>query len=365
MPEATTPAVPNPNITYPYFANDPTKNGAANLYNTSSPTALLQGYNTPIFAKATMKEFYDESIVPRMCNVQYEAELKKWGDKIYIRKEADIHVNLNTHKVGGDVNYEDLTADEPIEMVIDHSFDWGFLEHDVINQQTDLKDYVTKVLGKVAQRVRDAVEPEALTSIINQIIAAGTQNQGTAAGVVSKAYDLGTMAQPIDLSMSDDAHTIDKLSVRAANLVADLYGVLKEQNVLTDGQVPYIVAPYKFLNVLTKSALQTGSYAEGGTTQGRGMKAVGMVQGCEIYTSNYVGAYASGTDTNVAPAPAGTAFPIICGIKDAVTWAQTITKMEQLRHPTKFADIHRGMGIYGYKVIEPKAIALAWVKFKA
>jgi hypothetical protein len=130
------------------------------------------------------------------------------------------------------------------------------------------------------------------------------------------------------------------------------------------------VAPYKFLNVLTKSALQTGSYAEGVTTQGRGQKAVGMIQGCEIYTSNYVGAYSldsatSEDTTDVKQDDTGTAFPIICGIKDAVTWAQTITKMEQLRHPTKFADIHRGMGIYGYKVIEPKAIALAWVKFKA
>lgn len=354
-----------PNITYPWAPDTGVTHAPANVYGTlgtNEAFAMLKGYNTPIFAKATMKEFYDESIVPRMCNVQYEAELKKWGDKIYIPREADIKVRLNQYNTKNTLNYDELEAPAPEEMVVDHSFDWGFLEHDVVNQQTSLKNYVSKVLGKIAQRVRDAVEPEAISSIINQIIDANNGNCGKTAGVVSKSYDLGSMADPIDLSVTGT--TADTLSVVASNLVADLYGVLKEQNVLTAGQVPYIVAPYKFLNVLTKSALQSGSYADGGTTQGRGQKAVGMVQGCEIYTSNYVGAYAAdGEGGDVKAADTGTSFPIICGIKDAVTWAQTITKMEQLRHQNKFADIHRGMGLYTYKVIEPKAIALAWVRF--
>jgi hypothetical protein len=48
-----------------------------------------------------------------------------------------------------------------------------------------------------------------------------------------------------------------------------------------------------------------------------------------------------------------------------VTWVQTITKTEKLRDQNQYADLHRGMGIYGYKVVEPKALAVAYVTFKA
>jgi hypothetical protein len=136
-------------------------------------------------------------------------------------------------------------------------------------------------------------------------------------------------------------------------VIADLYGVLKEQNVLEGGKTPFVVAPHRFLNVLAKSAIQNASFADGGSTQRRGQAAVGMIQGCELYTTNYLDA----DETH------GSSFPILCGTTDAVTWVQTITKVEKLRDQNQYADLHRGMGIYGFKVIEPKALAVAWVDF--
>lgn len=328
---------------------------------TATLSEILKGYNVPIFAKATMKEFWDASILPQIVNVEYEAELKKFGDKVYIRRDPEIEVELS-YQVNDDLKYDNLIAGEPVELVIDRAFKWGFLEHDVVTQQTDLKSYITKTLAKVAQKIRDKVEPDAFRNIINQVLASNAGNDGEAAGVASGAYNLGApeAEKVIDLSTTGD--TLDKLSVKAANLCADLYGVLHEQNVLDKGQTPFIVAPHKFLNVLAKSALQTSDYAEGGTTQSRGQKAVGMVQGCQLYTSNYIRSMS--VDGNNATEDKATGFfPILCGTKDAITWAQTITKIETLRHMTQFADIHRGMGIYGFKLLEPKALALAWVKF--
>lgn len=314
--------------------------------------AILQGYLPILFAKATMKEFYDNSILPRICNVQFEAELKKMGDKIYIRKKPDIEIG--DYKVGQNVSYQELAAPEPIVVTVDKAYSWGFREHDVVTQQTDIKQYVSEMIAKIAQRVRDYIEPTAITQIINQLVEADTggDNNGLTAGAATHSYDLGTPDKPIDLSAV--GHTADELSVDASNLIADLYGVLKEQNVLEGGAKPFIVAPHRFLNVLAKSAIQNASFADGGSTQRRGQEAVGMIQGCELYTSNYIKEVAG---------KAGV-FPILCGTTDAVTWVQTITKMEKMRDPNQYADLHRGMGIYGYKVVEPKCLAVAYVTFK-
>ena len=321
--------------------------------NGAEVAANLAGYMPILFAKATMKEFYDNSILPRIVNVQYEAELKKMGDKIYIRRKPDI--KIGDYKVGKNVSYQELAAPEPIELVVDKGYDWAFREHDVISEQTDIKQYVSELMTKIAQRIRDYIEPTAFKQIVAGLSSSteATHNMGAAAGAATSSYNLGTDTAPINLSATGD--TADTLSVKASNLVADLYGVLMEQNVLEGGKTPFIVAPHRFLNVLAKSAIQNASFAGSEGTFRRGQKAVGMIQGCELYTSNYIEA--------VEGKPG--VFPILCGTTDAVTWVQTITKTEKLRDQNQYADLHRGMGIYGFKVIEPKALAVAYVTFNA
>lgn len=322
--------------------------------------AQLKGYIPLLFAKATMKEFYDNSILPRITNVQYEAELKKMGDKIYIRRKPDI--KIGAYKVGKDVSYQELAAPEPIEVVVDKGYDWAFREHDVVSYQTDIKQYISELMTKIAQRIRDYIEPTALQAIIAELIATDVNrdNNGANAGVATKAYNLGTVEAPINLSSTGT--TADQLSVEASNLIADLYGTLHEQNVLEGGKTPFIVAPHRFLNVLAKSALQNASFVGDGSTLRRGQKSVGMIQGCELYTSNYVKC-AEAARTGGGKKVYTDVFPILCGTTDAVTWIQTITKTEKFRDQTQYADLHRGMGIYGFKVIEPKCLAVAWVKF--
>ena len=353
-------------VTYPTAPTGQTAGGG--LYATGSNEAFnnmfLQGYMPILFAKATMKEFNDASILPRICNVQFEAQFKQMGDKIYIRKKPDI--SIGEYKVGKNVSYQELEAPAPIEVVIDKGYDWAFREHDVVTQQTDIKQYISELMTKIAQRIRDYIEPTALSAIVdnvvdNQIV---THNAGTDAGIASRSYNLGTTGNPIDLSATGDK--AGELSVAASNVIADLYGVLKEQNVLEDGKTPFVVAPHRFLNVLAKSAIQNASFADGGSTQRRGQAAVGMIQGCELYTSNYVRPYETTgglSEGNTGGKRVSNVFPVICGTTDAVTWAQTITKVEKLRDQNKYADLHRGMGIYGYKVVEPKALAVAWVSF--
>lgn len=352
-------------VTYPTAPTGDTAGGG--LYATGENQAFnnmfLQGYLPILFAKATMKEFNDASILPRITNVQFEAQFKQMGDKIYIRRKPDI--SIGEYKVGKNVSYQELEAPAPIEVVIDKGYDWAFREHDVVTQQTDIKQYISELMTKIAQRIRDYIEPTAFTAIIADLKDADVKgnNHGKTAGVKSKSYDLGTEAEPIDLSATGD--TADALSVKASNLIADLYGVLKEQNVLEGGKTPFVVAPHRFLNVLAKSAIQNASFADGGTTQRRGQAAVGMIQGCELYTTNYLNCpeVVTGEGDSKKTQVYQGVFPVICGTTDAVTWAQTITKVEKMRDPNQYADLHRGMGIYGYKVIEPKCLAVAWIKF--
>jgi hypothetical protein len=65
------------------------------------------------------------------------------------------------------------------------------------------------------------------------------------------------------------------------------------------------------------------------------------------------------------PGTAGTANQndnygiIVAGHESAVATAETITKTETYRDPDSFADIVRGMHVYGRKLLRPEAIVRA------
>jgi hypothetical protein len=83
------------------------------------------------------------------------------------------------------------------------------------------------------------------------------------------------------------------------------------------------------------------------------------LHGFKVYVSNSLPKKGTGPGT-VSATPNNTNWGVIvAGHSAAVASAQQITKTESYRDPDSFADIVRGMHLYGRKILKPEAIVTA------
>ena len=73
---------------------------------------------------------------------------------------------------------------------------------------------------------------------------------------------------------------------------------------------------------------------------------VGQVRGFTVVKSNNVPRKSASPDTQ----------SILAGTNAAVTFAQQVSKVEAMRMQTDFADMVRGLDLYGAKVIRPECL---------
>ena len=300
----------------------------------------LLGYLPWIFSKETQLVFWETSLLPRIVNVKYEAELKKQGEKVFIPKRP--FVTVKEIKQGVKIEPDVLKADEPIEFTVDHDVGWAFKTYDLTTQMTHIKDYAQQAQETAIHAMQDYMEPLVLKTMVESVDSA---NQGATAGVRTKSYNLGTPDAPIALKTGDAS---------ATNVLADLYGVLREQNVFSKGARPFCVVQPRFQNMLAKSSLSAFNISgENNPLIRRGQESIGTVQGLDLFSTNYL--EADSEKTNV--------FPVLVGTTDATTFAMTLQQMERFRSPDEYADITRAHTVFGYKVILPIALAVAWVTY--
>ena len=82
------------------------------------------------------------------------------------------------------------------------------------------------------------------------------------------------------------------------------------------------------------------------------------IHGFTVYTSNNLPQVGSGS--SFTGANSATNFGVIvAGHSSAVATAEQINKTETYRDPDSFADIVRGMHLYGRKILRPEALVNA------
>ena len=83
------------------------------------------------------------------------------------------------------------------------------------------------------------------------------------------------------------------------------------------------------------------------------------LHGFNVYISNNLPSVGTGSATTGSANQNTNYGVIVAGHSSAVATAQQITKTESYRDPDSFADIVRGMHLYGRKILRPEAIATA------
>jgi hypothetical protein len=300
-----------------------------------------------------LAKFYQNTMLSEIMNTDYEGELKNKGDTIRIRTAPSI--TINDYSGAGST----LTTETPTpifqDMQIDKAKYFSVQTNDVLAQQADM-DLMNMFTEDAAKQLKIAIEDEVF---FNSFVTEGpdADNEGTTAGEISAAYDLGSKTAPINEATASNV----------LDCILRMSSVLDEQNVPEDGR--WLIISPRERNLLMQSNLAQ-AYFTGDQSSVIRTGKIGMLDRFTVYVSNLLpkgttdkamvsgltGVASGGTDTGAKPRRA-----MVAGTNHACSFAMTISKTEPLRNQTDFGDIVRGLAVYGRKVVKPEALAVALV----
>ena len=296
-----------------------------------------------------LAKFYQNTILSEITNTDYEGELKNQGDTVRIRLAPSI--SIQDYTVGQNLSYEVPT---PIyqDMQVNKGKYFGVQVNDVLAYQADM-DLMNMFTEDAAKQLKISIENEVF---FNSFVTEGpaAANEGSTAGAISAAYNLGTDLVPV--SGSDVLNTILRMST-----------ALDEQNVPEDGRF-LVISPYDRHLLMQSNIAQ--AYFTGDQSSVVRTGKIGMLDRFNVYVSNLLPkggagkslvAGLSGVGSGATLTDAVARRTMIAGTKAAVSFAMTVDKTEPLRNQTDFGDIVRGLAVYGRKVVKPEALVVAQV----
>lgn len=303
----------------------PTAAGIRNIASTS------MRYVPEIWSGKLLVKFYDRTVLNAICNTDYEGEIKKQGDTVWIRTTPTIVIR--NHKKGQQLKF-DQPESEPLSLLIDKGKSWSFTTNTIDDKQTDIKDYTDRWTDDASKNLKIAIDTDVLGGSYAD---AHASNQGNAAGIDSADLALGASGAPV--------------GVTAANVleyITSFNQVLDEQNAPEEGR--WIVAPPWMTRLIKLSDLKDASLAGDGTSMLRNGR-IGMIDGFEIFKSNLL---ARGTDT--VGGNTVNVTNIMFGTKDAITFASQLVENKNTENPFGFGRLFAGLQVYGYETVKPEAL---------
>ncbi|MGX1512231.1 N4-gp56 family major capsid protein [Streptomyces collinus] len=252
---------------------------------------------------------------PGVVNRDYEGDIANYGDTVHIVGLAD--PTIGTYTPHTDITIEDVD-DVDSTLVVDQSKYFAFEVDDIEKRQSmNGGKVLTEQARKAAYKLRD---------VADQYVA----------GLMAAGIDAGNLVAEQTLTAAADAY----------DLLVDLGTILDEDNVPDESR--WAVVTPAFYGLLKKDQRFVGTGdAQAAMTRANGL--VGEAAGFSIRKSN-----------NAPAGPgAGAGKLVIAGYSGAVTYAEQINKTEATRKEKGFADIVKGLHLYGSKVVRPTGLAAA------
>jgi N4-gp56 family major capsid protein len=302
------------------------------------------GFIPEVWSGKLQVKFYKSTVLGEITNNDWEGEIKGQGDKVHIRTIPTI--NISNYTKGMNLTSQVPTS-TPLELNIDKGKYFQVVLDDVDEVQADVKlmDIFT---NDASQQMKIAIDGDVLGSVYADAAAA---NKGATAGAISGDINLGATGAP---------RAITKANV--LDLILDMGQCLDEQNVPEDGR--WMVIPAWMAAMIKNSDLKQAYLTGDSVTPLRNGK-IGMIDRFTVYISNNLSKV---TDLGSDAAAGGTggaadksAWNIMAGTRDAISFASQITNVESLRAQTTFGNIMRGLNVYGFKTTKPEALVSAYV----
>jgi hypothetical protein len=346
----------------------------------SGYTNLNSGNFSPvIYSKQVQMEFRKSAVCEAITNSDYFGEIANAGDSVRIIKEPEISVLAYTR--GTAIATQDLT-DVDFTLTVDKSNYFAFKLDDIEEQQTHV-NWLTMASNRAAYRLADQYDQEILGYLSGYKQAALHANAGTVNNVVSgtiadaaagtdellAANKLKKVSFTNITTTSAADHSIP-LAARMAGataaatatatplqVIARMARLMDQNNV--DKQGRWLVVDSVFQEILADedSRLLNMDWGQSGGLRNGLM--LDNLHGFRVYVSNNLPSVGTGSATAGSANQNTNYGVIVAGHDSSVATAQQINKTETYRDPDSFADIVRGMHLYGRKFLRPEAIITA------
>ena len=346
----------------------------------SGYTNLPNGNFSPvIYSQKVQQAFRKSSVAESITNNDYFGEIANFGDTVRIIKEPEITVKAYSR--GTTVTPQDLD-DEDFSLVVDQANYFAFKMDDIeeahshVNFESMASDragyrlrdqYDQEVLGylsgfkqsalnTVADTANDTVSGTKAVSTAgsNELLSSMTLSKGSFGNITTSSA--GDHSIPLAVRMPG-ATAVATATATPLQVIARMARLLNVQQVDTAGR--FLVVDPVFMELLSDEdsrLLNNDTADKGGLVNGI---SIGNLHGFDVYVSSNLPSVGTGSATS-GSANQNTNFGVlVAGHSSAVATASQINKVESYRDPESFADIVRGMQMYGRKILRPEGIVTA------
>lgn len=284
----------------------------------TTPTEFTNSYANfipEIWSKRLEQLLMADAVMLQCVNRNYEGEIKNAGDTVNILTPGAVTVST-LH--GDNIAYNEITPTKK-QLTVDQKKFFAFKINDVATAQAGID-----LMEAHLQNAKRAIEVDQDSYLLGLCTNADSGNI------------IGSSTAPTTITSNNVYSTFVTLAK-----------TLKKSNA-TASAAPWVVINPDVEAILLESSQFTSAHQVGEKTIREG--AIGRIAGMDVLVSCNLKA-----DTN-------SAIPVMAGTNAAITFASQVAKIEKIRDINTFSDLVRGLYLYGAKVVQPKALALSYMK---
>ena len=309
-----------------HFAGGSTTNFGGN--SPSSPQAN-QFWVPEIYSKKVQIALRKASVAEAVCNTDYMGEIKNFGDTVNIVQEPQITVSDYTR--GATASSTALTDNELV-LTVDQAKYFQFQLDDIEKRFSHI-NFQSVASDNAAYKLKDAMDENILHHIAVDASSVAANKRGTTSTPIDVGFDSG------------EVDPLNEMSTAAK--------LLDVQNVPEEGR--WFVAAPEWYDALanTSSKLLSVDYNAGKGSLRNGLVASGLVRGFQMYKSNNCKTHDL---SSASPAGSATQPCAVWGQMSGISCGSSLKIVESVRSTTTFADIVRGLLVFGRKVLRTEAV---------
>ena len=336
-------------------------------------------FSSVIYSKKVQLAFRKSTVVGDITNSDYFGEISAQGDTVKIIKEPEISVSAYAR--GTQVNAQDLD-DEDFSLVVDKANYYAFKIDDIEEAHSHV-NFMQLATDRAAYRLADQHDQEVLgylsgfkqsalhadADTVNDqvngskaVSTAGSDELLSSMKLIKSSFGNITTSSAGDHSIPvaarlPGATALPTATVSPAMMVARMKRLLDQQQV--DSQGRWLVVDPVFMEIMADedSRFLNADFGESGAL--RNGLVLNNFHGFRMYVSSNLPSVGTGSGTTGSANQNANFGVIVAGHDSAVATAEQISKTETYRDPDSFADIVRGMHLYGRKILRPEAIVTA------
>ena len=335
-------------------------------------------FSAVIYSKQVQLAFRKASTIEDITNSDYFGEIAAMGDSVKIIKEPE--VSVQAYARGTQITAQDLD-DEDFSLVVDQANYYAFKIDDIEAAHSHV-NFMQMASDRAAYRLRDQYDQDVLGYLTGftqsakhaSADTARTTIPGTKAVATAGADELlssmklikGSFTNITTASAGDHsiplaprlpgATALPTATASPLMVISRMSRLLDQQFVDTQGR--WIVVDPIFVEMLKDEDSRLLNSDFGGSGLQNGL-IINNLHGFRVYVSNNLPKIGTGPGTAGSANQNSNYGVMVAGHDSAVATAQQITKTESYRDPDSFADIVRGMHLYGRKILRPEGIVTA------